>query len=308
MIFQMLLISVVLFLTLYSHVSSVAIAAICIILCGFMLFIHHGHKHEHGAFLSIDYRAHQSKISSWNTELKILLVIFCVFVCISASSVFVPLFLLAGMSLLIAIVGKTPLFYYLTLLSVPAVFILLSCLALLMEFSPTPFGVLSVPIGGYYLCVPEANQYLAARTMLRSMGAVSCLYMLSLSTPVYRIIAAFRMAKIPAIVIDLMYLIYRYLFILLGTHQNMVHAASSRLGYVNYRKSIATMLKNARNLMFISFRQTSDMLSAMESRCYDGEIKFLHKSMSISAAQILWSLILSVGVIFLWIFTKGAGF
>ena len=305
MIFKILLISIVLFFILYSHVNTFLILLFCILISGLMIFIRYSHHHEHSAFLSIDHYAHKSKLSHWNSELKILLVVVCIFACTSDSHFLISLFLFFSMSILIIVIGKTPLFYYLTLLTVPVLFILLSCLALLVEFSTNPFGVLSFPIGKYFICVSEINQLIALKTILRSVGAISCLYMLSLSTPISRIISVFRKVKIPTIVIDLMYLIYRYLFILLEVHQNMVYAANSRLGYQNYRKSITTMLSNARNLMFISFRKTSDMLSAMESRCYNGEIRFLHKSFPIIKNQILWSTIIIGGVIFLWILTKG---
>jgi cobalt/nickel transport system permease protein len=85
-----------------------------------------------------------------------------------------------------------------------------------------------------------------------------------------------------------MYLIYRYLFILLETHQNMAHASPPALGTAMAHIP-CTMLKNAFRLLFVSLRQTSDMLLAMESRCYDWEIRFLHRTYRPCAKQILLS-------------------
>lgn len=62
------------------------------------------------------------------------------------------------------------------------------------------------------------------------------------------------------------------------------------------------MLKNASVLMFISLRRTSDMLAAMEARCYDGEIRFMEKSRKVNGQQVFVSaaLLISVFIIGVW--------
>lgn len=296
MVFQMALLSVVLFCMLYARMPVGGLALLIAAVCGLLLLVRHGHRHEHGAFLSVDARAQKSRLNGWNTGWKMFLAVVCLFACIAAESLWVPVYLLAGMSFVTVALGKTPGHYYLTLMTVPAVFILLSCLAILVELAPAPMGVLCLPVGGRFLCVTPQNQHLALRTLLRALGAVSCLYMLSLSTPVSRIIAQLRRVRVPAVVVELMYLIYRYLFVLLETHQQMVHASESRLGYRDARASVKTMLKNSLGLIFISLRRTSDMLAAMEARCYDGEIRFLEHRQGVTRAQGVVSIVLPAGM------------
>lgn len=307
MIAQLGLLFVVLFCLTYSHISMGLFVLICLALSVLMFRVYHGHKHEHGAFLSIDYRAHQSRIGHWNTGLKIAFAVFCVFACIAAERMAVPIYLFTTMSLLTVRLGRTPLHYYISLLTVPTAFILLSCLTILVVFSREPFGVLSVSMGGWYLCISQEAQSAALLVLLRALGAVSCLYMLSLSTPIYRIIAALRTVRVPVVVIELMYLIYRYLFILLEVHQNMVHASAARLGYRNYSTSLKTIMNNALNLMFISLRQTSGMLAAMQARCYEGEIRFLHRTFPPSAMQIITTGIITGGMAIVWVLGQGQG-
>lgn len=67
--------------------------------------------------------------------------------------------------------------------------------------------------------------------MARALGAVGCLYFLSLSTPVPELLDALRRARVPEVVGDLAVLIYRYIFILFATFRSMRDAAASRLGY-----------------------------------------------------------------------------
>ena len=57
--------------------------------------------------------------------------------------------------------------------------------------------------------------------VMGSLGAVGCLYFLSLSTPVPELLDALRRARVPEVVGDLAVLIYRYIFILFATFRSM---------------------------------------------------------------------------------------
>ena len=83
--------------------------------------------------------------------------------------------------------------------------------------------------------------------------------------------------KVPEVMISLMYLMYRYIFVLLETYQGMKVAAESRMGYAHYWKSIRTTGLVYRNLLVKSYEHAMHNFDAMESRCFDGQVKFLSK-------------------------------
>ena len=83
-------------------------------------------------------------------------------------------------------------------------------------------------------------QTAARLVMARALGAVGCLYFLSLSTPVPELLDALRRARVPEVVGDLAVLIYRYIFILFATFRSMRDAAASRLGYAGPVRSLRT--------------------------------------------------------------------
>lgn len=305
MLLQLGLLFVVLFCLTYGRMATGLFVALCLTLSVLVWAVRRGHPHRHGAFLSIDQRAHQSRMAPWHTGGKLALAVLAVAGCVAAGTPAVPAYLLLTMSLLTVLAGGTPVRYYLSLLAVPMAFILLSCLAIVVEVSPVPLGVLWVPVGGWYLCITPASQAAAWLAALRALGAVSCLYLLSLSTPIYRVVEALRRMGVPAVVIELMYLMYRYLFILLEVHQNMVHAAASRLGYRSYRTTMRTMLRHALALLFISLRRTSGMLQAMEARCYDGQIRFLHQTRPLGGMQVLLSGAVLGGMVLVWTLSQG---
>lgn len=287
MIFQVLLSAAVLFLLLYGllpiHILLAGTAVFSVL--AILLRQRHGHSHSHGGMLSIDYHAQRSMLNKWNASGKFLLSVACAFISIAARPVPVAIAVFLGMSLLTIAVGKTPVRYYISMLTIPVMFILLSGIAIILEISPQQLGLLDIPIGSYYISVTPSGQRAAFALIARAAGAVGSLYMLSLSTPIYQIIDVLRRLRIPAVIIELMYLIYRYLFILLEAYENMINAASSRLGYNGYRTSMKTVLNGSLNLFFISLRRASDSFTAMEARGYDGEIRFLTKKQKIHTGE-----------------------
>ena len=78
----------------------------------------------------------------------------------------------------------------------------------------------------------KAAQVRTMLVMARALGAVSALYLLSLSTPMPEIIGVLRKMRCPDVVTELMYLIYRYIFLLFHMHDAMKNSAMSRLGYL----------------------------------------------------------------------------
>lgn len=241
-------------------------------------------RHEHGGgVLHIDALARRSRLSSVNPALKTWGCIALLAVCVAADSVAVGLTLAVLMAVLNVGVGRLPLGGYLALLALPSAFLLLSSLALLFSFGPEPAGVLNLPLFDGWLSVTAAAQARTAVVLCKALGAVSCLYLLSLSTPLTELIAVLRRAHVPAVVVELMYLIYRYVFILLEMHRAMKDAAESRLGYTGLDTSLRTTGAVYGGLLARSFRKAGACFDAMESRCYDGEIRFLETPKPITA-------------------------
>lgn len=243
-------------------------------------------RHKHGDTLVIDSLSRQSKFSSMNPELKLLGSTLLLILSILSDSVWPPLLLFVAMAV-ITVSGGIRLHDYLSLLSLPAAFLLLSGIALLWDFSSQPTGVLSFPCFGGYFVLTETAQISARLIMARALGAVSCLYFLSLSTPMSEIITSLRKFHVPGIITDLAILIYRYIFILLSTYRCMKDAAASRLGFRGLTRSLLTTGKIYGKLLGNSFRKAGACFDAMESRCYNGEIRFLHKKKPIRLGGIL---------------------
>jgi len=271
---------------LFGHVPQPWLLLICALLSAFFVLVR---RHEHAGIISIDVLAQGSRLKCIHPMLKFWTLICLIILCVASGNPLTGLFLLATMCALAVFVGGLSMISYLRILSTPVSFLLIAGLALLFEFSQEPTGVLSLRIFGTWLTVSAASQERTLIIVARALGAVSCLNLLSLSTPMPDIIGVLRRVRCPDLMIDLMFLIYRYIFILLNLHHGMLDAAKSRLGYRDYRLSLRSTGKIYANLLARSYQFASRNFDAMESRCYETGIRFLEHRRKLAPMHIIVS-------------------
>lgn len=240
-----------------------------------------------GGMLSIDVHAQRSRLNSVNPALKLGFALAVLCLCVAADSALVGVVVAASMLGAIVVFGGTPAGYALSLMKLPVIFIVISCAAIACNISAQPLGYLDIALFGGFISVTPVSLAQAGLLFFRAYGAVTCLYFLSLSTPMQEIIEVLRCFHLPEIVIELMYLIYRYIFLLLDMQSKMTVAASSRLGYSGYANAWYTFSHISGNLLAASFRRSGICFDAMESRCYQGKLAFLTKTAPVRARHVV---------------------
>lgn len=283
-----LLAGLVFFSLFAGQLPPVWLAAVCLLVV--LLFLLGG-GHRHDSILTMDVYARRSRLCRENAAFKTVGSLCLLIICIWSSSPIPPLCLFLFLSAVTVAAGGVKLREYFSLLGLPAVFLLLSGLTLLWDFYQKlpEQAVVSLPFFGGWLAVVPAAQSLAMLVLSRALGAVSCLYFLSLSTPLPELLAVLRRAHVPAIVVELAVLIYRYIFILLATFRDMKDSAASRLGYRGLKRSLRTTGLVYGGLLANSFRRAGACFDAMESRCYTGQIAFLTPKKRVTG-KLLWLL------------------
>lgn len=263
---------------------------------GIVLLKHfHGHSHQG---ISIDWIAQCSEWNRVSPLLKIIVSVGVLLSCAASSSILFncTIFFLAAC---LTKAGGVSLHQYISLLLLPLTFVLLGTLGIVFGFSAHPEGVWYLTVGRWYLCVTPQAQLEAVQVLSKALGGVGCLYFLSLSTPMQEIIGGLRRLHVPALMIELMYLVYRYIFILMDLHNRMDISASSRLGYRNWRTTLRTMMGISANLMALSFRRAATSFDAMEARGYHGNIQFLESEKSGNVFHLLIC-VLGIFLLGLW--------
>lgn len=264
-----------------------------------VFFIKRKAKHRH-SLQAIDVLAQRSRLCHIHPAIKIIFSTICIILSVSTNEILLS-FCIGGLTAVITIyVGKTPFFTYLSMLTVPLSFILLGGIGILYSVSAVPIGWLDISVGNFYISVTAPAQQTALTVMAKAFGALGGLYFLSFSTPMIEIISFLKKIHLPNIMIELMYFIYRYIFILTDVQQEMTHAASVRLGYRTLRTTCKTAGYVAANLLVFAFRQASTSFDAMETRCYEGQLRFLHTKHAVRPPEVICFSTLTLGLILVW--------
>lgn len=225
--------------------------------------------------LIIDKLSYQSKLRYKNAGEKFGFSVATLILCVAGGSAVIGLPVFALMGVLTVWKGGIPLRRYLKLLTIPLMFLLLNVLILGLSIRRTPLDVFAVSFGGWYLTAGRETIRYALRIFVTAMAAVSCLYFLSCNTPMTDILNVLKKLKCPKLLIELMLLIYRFIFVLLDCAHAISVSQKSRLGNITCRTSLKSFGALASALFVRAVNRSGSLYDAMESRCYDGDIHVL---------------------------------
>ena len=267
---------------------------------------HHHHRigHKHGEGFSIDFYAYTSKIRHWNATFKVSFSVLTLILCIVLDNPYVSVVVIIAMAYLTIVKGELPVTEYLSILAIPIGFILLGTFTIAIDFSKQPMGQYNLYLGFCYVFTSQAKLKKVVFLILKVFAAISALQMMTLSTPSSEIIYVLRKAHVPKLIVELMSLIYRYIFILMDVYTKMKNSAESRQGYCDFKTSCYTFGSIASNMLVISLKKANAYYDAMEARCYDGDLIFLEEDKKVETIQIVAAAAFIIFLILLWGFTR----
>ncbi|WP_369811900.1 cobalt ECF transporter T component CbiQ [Clostridium sp. CM028] len=265
---------------------------------------HHGTGHKHGEGFSIDFYAYTSKIRHWNATFKVSLSVLILILCIVLENPYVSVVVIIAMAYLTIVKGELPVNEYLSIMAIPIIFILLGTFTIAIDFSKQPMGQYNLYLGFCYVFTSQAKLKEVAFLILKVFAAISALQMMTLSTPSSEIIYVLRKAHVPKLIVELMNLIYRYIFILMDVYTKMKNSAESRQGYCDFKTSCYTFGSIASNMLVISLKKANDYYDAMEARCYDGDLIFLEEDKKVETIQIASAVVFIIFLILIWGVTR----
>ena len=158
----------------------------------------------------------------------------------------------------------------------PMAFLLIGVATVAISSSSSSQNFLaSVNFGNVWIGVSTLGMVTALKLFFKSLGAVSCLYFLSLSTPMVSLLSALRLLGVPKLLLELMSLIYRFIFVLLETADTIFTAQNSRLGYSRLSSGYRSLGVLIASLFIRAYKRSDELYTALESRGYDGELNVL---------------------------------
>ena len=162
----------------------------------------------------------------------------------------------------------------LRLMAIPAGFVLLGSLSVVLELNPV-HPVFSMNAGVVTFGVSGAGLQQGMLILFRSFSGIAVLYALVLNTSISDMIYVLRKLKAPEVVLDLMVLVYRNIFILSDTAQRIYIAQKSRMGHRNLKTSLRSTAQLGGSAFVLAGVRAEQLFHSMESRGYTGRIHSL---------------------------------
>lgn len=257
--------------------------------------------------LRIDQFAHTNRLRSTHPAEKFVFAILTLAVCLAVSRPLVSLVVILIMGGCIVLRAGIPVKFYFMLMLVPMAFLLTGVLTVALSVSRSPLPFLwGFTARGFNLGVTAAGLELAGNLFLKSLGAVSCLYFLSLTTPVVEIMWVLKKIRVPGLFLELMLLVYHFVFILMDTAYKISVSQASRWGYASLKTSYLSLGSLAANLFVKSYHHARQLFAALLARCYQEELKVLEMHYSISGKNITMIALFELMLLFL-IWRTGVG-
>ena len=126
-----------------------------------------------------------------------------------------------------------------------------------------------------FLPADGRNLAAAAALFFRALGAVGAMYFLALNTPVTDLTMCLGRLHVPRLLVELMELIYRFIFVLSETASNIRIAQESRLGYQGLGRSLSSLGTLISVVFLRAWRKADRVYTALESRGYANRLATL---------------------------------
>lgn len=249
----------------------------------------------------IDKLCYTSGLRTVNAGVKSAFAVLTLLTCVISRSIIIAVIVLLVNSILTIYRGKIPSNRYWKLMMIPMAFLILSTLAIIINFSPVPFDAYAISIGSIFITSSKASLLFAVQLILTALAAVSSLYFLALSTPVTDIMMVLEKVHCPLILTELMLLIYRFIFVLLSVASAIRVSQQSRLGYKDFRTSVRSFAGLGAVLFIRAMKRANAIYDAMESRGYDGRIRVLKEEYPPKKQEILLIIFFELLLVGIWI-------
>ena len=153
-------------------------------------------------------------------------------------------------------------------LTMPLVMATVVLVTQIFSYGTNPIFTMS--FWGWHLIGYEEGLARGFLIMFRVFGGVSLILFLSMSTPTNKLFLAASWFRLPKIFIELMLLVYRYIFVLIADVATIRDAQKVRLGYHNWHQSMQSLGMLGGSLILRAYDRAGRVFEAMSARGYTG--------------------------------------
>lgn len=162
--------------------------------------------------------------------------------------------------------------------------------------------------GNFYVYLSHQGMLQAATLGVRAIAASACIYLILLTVPFSALLDILRRIGCPTLMVELLFLMYRFIFVLLATAQEIWIAQQARGGYRTRKlwlNSISLLIGQLLRRTLANYQQVSLSLAA---RGFTGELRVWHSRPYQASQRYIWEAAIGcVMLVFLagWIHVVG---
>lgn len=255
--------------------------------------------------ISLDKIAYTSKILKNNPNEKVFFSVATMLTALFLNDIYISAVVLLLMYIFIVYIGGISSKIFLKLMLLPATFLVISIIAILItRVQPDKIYILKFIVLKWELGIMYSSLKKVGQLFFKSLACISCLYFLILTTPVVDILYSLEKVKLPKILIEVIGLVYRYIFVFIEASQLIYISQDSRLGYSNMKRSFYSAGKLVSSLFLKALKQADESFISMEARCYNGEVNFIHSKYISSRKNFIIVIIMNIFFIILHFILK----
>lgn len=234
--------------------------------------------------LQIDTLAYTNRLRRLPPEHKLIFAFTTLAISLASHSL-VQILIIIWLSIWTVIYARIPAGFYFRLLMFTIIFCLTSLPALMVNIVGTA-DLQSVKLdswygltcGHFYIYISHSGTIQAWGILTRALASVSCLYFLMLTVPFTEILRTLRYLKFPVLLTDLLLLMYRFIFILLNTANELWTAQNSRGGYRTVAIGMKSLGILIGQLLQRTLQRYSQFSLGLEARGFVSEFRVWHQS------------------------------
>lgn len=236
---------------------------------------------------NFDSIAQQSAFRHIHPGTKLFLGLGALILCLISPSPVAPLVSGIVLSLVLLIPGRLSPTIYGHILLGPAIFVCMSIIILLLMLGGKDVIWQFQPVSGITLSITREAVNTSLLILCRVFGCSVSLFFIALTTPMTDLFNVMKRMRIPIELIDMMMIVYRYIFIFYAIAVEIWQAQVMRLGYSRPRESIRSFSMLCGMLFITSWNAGEDLIHAMDCRCYNGVMPNLDQADPVRIPSIL---------------------
>jgi cobalt/nickel transport system permease protein len=158
----------------------------------------------------------------------------------------------------------------------------LACALAPVGFMLTGAVVLVVQFDGHGLSLSPAGLAAAGGLIARALAGLSCLLFLALTTPATDLMAGLRRLGVPAEIVEIALLMYRFIFLIADEAFAMNAAQAARLGHSTSWRRLRSLGLLLASLLPRALDRARRLETGLAARGWDGEMRVLRDQPALS--------------------------